>query len=63
MQVGNTTVQADREQDTHGTSEYKAVLDCPVQESGRSESAATGKNGRESGSNGVVAKQPGENRD
>ena len=37
--------------------------DCPVQESGRSESAATGKNGRESESNGVVARQPGEKRD
>ena len=33
--------------------------DCPVQESGRSESAATGKNGRESETNGVVARQPG----
>ena len=37
--------------------------DCPVQENGRPESAATGKNGRESESNGVVARQTGEKRD
>ena len=36
--------------------------DCPVQESGRSESATTGKNGRELESNGVVAWQPGEKK-
>ena len=27
IQAGDATIQADRGQDTHGTSEYKAVLD------------------------------------